>query len=266
MADHAAIGIFDSGVGGLTVFREITRLLPNESIVYLGDTARVPYGTKSADTVIRYACACADILVRHHIKMLVVACNTASAHAVEALWERLDIPVVGVIEPGAQAAVLQSTGGRIGVIGTTGTINSGAYAQAIQSLSPGAEVFTQACPLFVPLVEEGWTEGPVPQAIAQQYLAQLMAEQIDTLVLGCTHYPLLAATIAGAVGPDIRLVDSAQATARVVQQTLDATHLGAEKDQLPYHHFLVSDSPDSFTRVAKRFLGYDLQDVEWVDF
>jgi glutamate racemase len=266
VADHSPIGIFDSGVGGLTVFRELTRLLPHESLVYLGDTARVPYGSKSPDTVIRYASACAEILLQRQVKMLVVACNTASAHALEALWDRLDIPVVGVIEPGAQAAVRQSTTGRIGVIGTVGTIGSGVYPQTIRTLLAEAEVFCKACPLFVPLVEEGWTEGPVPQAIAARYLEELLAEQIDTLVLGCTHYPLLSETIGAAVGAGVALVDSAEATALVVQQTLDATDLGADSDQLPFHQFLASDSPQNFAVVAKRFLGYDVADVEWVDF
>jgi glutamate racemase len=268
MADErAAIGIFDSGVGGLTVFRRIAEALPDEGVVYLGDTARVPYGTKSAETVIRYARACARVLQEHHVKLIVVACNTASAFAVETLQRELTIPVVGVVEPGAAAAARVSKTGRIGVIGTVGTIGSGVYARAILARLPDAKVFSRPCPLFVPLVEEGWTEGRVPREVANIYLSELLAERIDTLVLGCTHYPLLAQVIADTAGGGVRLVDSAQETARVVQQTLTARGLrtGTEPGA-PRRVFLVSDAPESFSRIGRRFLGYDIGEAGWVDF
>lgn len=260
------IGIFDSGVGGLTVFARVAALMPGEDIVYLGDTARVPYGTKSADTVIRYARACAGVLLRREIKALVVACNTASAFAVEALRAELEIPVVGVVEPGARAAAKRSARGRIGVIGTAGTVASGAYPRAIASVAPAAEVFCAACPLFVPLAEEGWLSGPVPENVAESYLAALLGHQIDTLVLGCTHYPLLAEVIHHVAGPDVRLVDSAEETAREVAAVLEARGLCAARKEGGSHRFLASDAPGNLARAGERFLGHALSDVEWVDF
>jgi glutamate racemase len=258
------IGIFDSGVGGLTVFQSIAQRLPHEPIVYLGDTARVPYGTRSAETVIRYAQACTQVLLERGLKILVVACNTASAVALDTLRDELDIPVLGVIEPGAQAAVRASSTGRIGVIGTAATVASGEYARVIQTLSPKALVFSKPCPLFVPLAEEGWLEGPVPQEVASTYLRELLDHQIDTLVLGCTHYPLLAPVITSAAGGGIRLVDSAVETAAVVEETLEAMGLRAGTGT-PHRQFLVTDAPQNFGRVGKRFLGYEVGDVEWVD-
>lgn len=207
-----AIGIFDSGVGGLTVHHRVAERLPSESIIYFGDTARVPYGTKSAETVVRYARACAHMLVRRDIKLLVVACNTASAYALDILRAELDIPVVGVVEPGAKRAAMSTRNGRIGVIGTKGTIRSGQYQSAILSYIPDAHVFAKACPLFVPLAEEGWIEGPVPEQIAVEYLQEFLENDIDTLVLGCTHYPLLKTVIGKVAGDSVALVDSAQAT------------------------------------------------------
>lgn len=260
-----AIGIFDSGVGGLTVHRRVAELLPNESIIYLGDTARVPYGTKSADTVIRYARACARVLLDRGIKMLVVACNTASAYALDTLERELEVPVLGVITPGAVAAVQRSQSGRIGVIGTPGTIASHTYPDAIVARRPGAAVFCAACPLFVPLAEEGWTEGAVPSEVAHTYLAGLLAHRIDTLVLGCTHYPLLSATIGEVAGPDVVLVDSACETARVVAETLRNTGLARKRTTPPNRQFLVSDAPEGFTRISRRFLGEEVSGVEWVD-
>jgi glutamate racemase len=267
MADaDGAIGIFDSGVGGLTVLRRISECLPGEPIVYLGDTARVPYGTKSADTVIRYARGCADLLLERGIKLLVVACNTASAYALETLQDDLEIPVLGVIEPGAQAALRASRNHRIGVIGTTGTIASGAYPGAIEALDPRVEVFCQACPLFVPLAEEGWVEGDAPRIIARTYLAEMIAHRVDTVVLGCTHYPLLKGVIAEVMGDGIALVDSAEATAAVVREVIEGMGLGAPPGTKPAYRFLVSDSPAAFAAIGKRFLGYDTGEVEWVDF
>ncbi|MBX3177850.1 MAG: glutamate racemase [Candidatus Hydrogenedentes bacterium] len=263
---HAPIGVFDSGVGGLTVARQIASRLPGEAIIYLGDTARVPYGTKSPETVIRYARACAEILVARDIKMMVVACNTASAFAVDALRDHLDVPVLGVIEPGARAAVRATQNGRIGVIGTSGTIRSGRYPQAIRALNPDLKVFTRPCPLFVPLAEEGWTRGEIPSAIAREYLLPLLENGIDTLVLGCTHYPLLKEAIAETAGETVTLVDSAEETAAAVQETLEAMGLCGERPMIPRFRFFVSDAPDSFMQVGEQFLGTPLHDIEWVDF
>jgi glutamate racemase len=264
-ANALALGIFDSGVGGLTVFRQIADCLPNESIIYLGDTARVPYGTKSPDTVIRYARACAAILIERGIKLLVVACNTASAFALDTLRDELDIPVLGVVEPGAAAAVHATRNKRVGVIGTPGTISSGEYPAKITALEPGIEVFCRPCPLFVPLAEEGWVEGEVPRHAAEHYLDPLRQAGIDTLVLGCTHYPLLKNTIGGVMGPGIALVDSAEATARVVKNMISG--LGLENDGAePRRAFLVSDAPEAFETIGARFLGCSLRNIEWVDF
>ena len=261
-----AIGIFDSGVGGLTVARRITELLPEERLVYLGDTARVPYGTKSPATVTRYAVSCARLLMKRGIKLLVVACNTASAHALDTLRETLEIPVVGVVEPGARAAVSRSTRMKIGVIGTQGTIQSGEYQSAIHALEPAAEVYVKACPLFVPLAEEGWISGAVPEQIAQAYLSELVQEDIDTLVLGCTHYPLLEEVIRRTVGDSIALVDSADETSKVVKETLYGMEPVALTGRVPAHQFLVSDLPDGFMRLGRKFFGQEIESAEWVDF
>ncbi len=267
MADHNdAIGILDSGVGGLTVFRRIAARLPRESVVYLGDTARVPYGTKSPETVLRYARNCTRVLLDRGVKLLVVACNTASAHALEALRDELDVPVLGVVEPGARAAVAKSTSGRIGVIGTPSTVGSRVYEDTIAGLNPDARVFSVPCPLFVPLAEEGWVRGEVPLKVAHAYLDGLIEHEIDALVLGCTHYPLLAPVIGEAMGPAVALVDSAGETAAVVEQTLAALDLACSVPMEPRHRFLVSDAPDGFARVGRRFLGAPLTTVEWLDF
>lgn len=267
MADtHGAIGVFDSGVGGLTVLHQIAQRLPNESLLYLGDTARVPYGTKSSQTILRYARACANVLLQRKIKLLVVACNTASAFATTALREELSIPVIDVIEPGARAAAQKTANRRIGVIGTAGTVASGAYPRAIARLIPQAHVICKSCPLFVPLAEEGWTEGEVPLTVAKTYLRELLDTHIDTLVLGCTHYPLLKNTIAQAAGPSITLVDSAEETAGVVEATLRKMKLNSLGNANPQYHFLVSDAPEGFTRIARHFFDGNIDQVEWVDF
>lgn len=260
-----AIGIFDSGVGGLTVYRRVAETLPHEPIIYLGDTARVPYGTKSADTVERYARACARVLLERGIKMLIVACNTASAFALGPLQTELPVPVVGVIEPGAQRAVKQSRTGHIGVIGTSGTIQSGQYEKTIRALSNTCRVWSKACPLFVPLAEEGWTDGPVPLQIAKSYLSEFKILDIDTLVLGCTHYPLLKGVIGQAVGPSVTLVDSAEATAEAVAGVLASIGPAEPRSVPPRHAFLVTDAPESFARVGRHFLGREIDFVEWVD-
>ncbi|MBC8017898.1 MAG: glutamate racemase [Verrucomicrobia bacterium] len=256
-----AVGIFDSGVGGLTVLREITRVLPQEDTIYFGDTARVPYGTKSPETVTRYAREITAFLVRRDIKLLVVACNTASAVALPTLKRLFPIPVVGVIEPGAKRAVEVSRTGRIGVIGTAGTIRSSAYTRAIKRLNPTAEVLTKACPLFVPLAEEGWVDNQVARLTAQNYLQELKDAGVDTLVLGCTHYPLLKPLIAEIMGSGVTLVDSAAETARTVAGILAQKKCLRPDSEIGNHHYYVSDIPAGFIRVGNRFLGERLGDV-----
>lgn len=260
-----AIGIFDSGVGGLTVLKEIIRVLPQEDTVYLGDTARVPYGTKSPETVTRYARQIAAFLVSRDIKLLVVACNTASAVALDALQAELSIPVVGVIEPGASRAANVSRSGRVGVIGTAGTIRSSAYAKAIKRLNPQIEVVTQPCPLFVPLAEEGWVDNEVARLTARSYLDPIRAQGVDTLVLGCTHYPLLKKTIGEVMGDDVTLVDSAAETARTVAAILAQQQLLRPETEQGNHHYFVTDVPAGFIRVGNRFLGGRLGDVYQVN-
>jgi glutamate racemase len=239
--------------------------LPGESTVYLGDTARVPYGTKSADVVTRYSLRNAEFLLRQDVKLLVVACNTASSVALPALTERLRIPVLGVIQPGAGAAAAKSRSGRVGVIGTQGTVRSGAYQRALEAVRPGVTVLARACPLFVPLAEEGWTAGEVPRLVAQRYLSDLVQSGIDTLVLGCTHYPLLRGVIAEAVGPGVELVDSAEATAEAAVALLDGLGRRSSGAELPEHRYFMTDVPDRFVDVAGRFLGRPLASAEQVD-
>ena len=262
------IGIFDSGVGGLTVVRAVRRALPAEEIVYLGDTARVPYGSKSRETVTRYSRACAAFLLRFDVKLLLVACNTASAHALDALRAEVPVPVIGAVEPGARAAHAASKNGHIGVIGTLGTIRSGAYEAALRSLNHGARVTGQPCGLLVPLAEEGWTEGDVAEGVARRYLRELAARDpaIDTLVLGCTHYPLLSTTIAHAAAAvfahDVRLVDSASAMASVAKSTLG---VNAEADAGPGGLSCYVTDASRLDELAPRFLGEPLASYETVD-
>jgi len=260
-----AIGIFDSGVGGLTVLREIIKVLPQEDTVYLGDTARVPYGTKSPETVIRFARQIATFLANRDIKLLVVACNTASAVSLDALQAEFDIPIVGVIAPGAVQAAAVTKSGKVGVIGTAGTIRSSAYTKAIKRINPDIEVVTAECPMFVPLAEEGWTDNAVARLTAEIYLKNLKDSGVDTLVLGCTHYPLLKGVIGQVMGETVELVDSAEETARVVRGILAArgeTRPDAERGN---HHFFVTDVPAGFIRVGNRFLGGALGDVYQVN-
>jgi glutamate racemase len=258
------IGIFDSGLGGLTVARAIRSALPAEDLVYLGDTARVPYGTRSARTIVKYAIGCADRLLSFDIKLLVVACNTASGVALGELQERLDIPVVGVIQPGAHAGVRATRSGRIGILATAGTVASGAYERAIHSENATAEVFAQPAPLFVPLAEEGWVTGEVPRLAAERYLQPLAKVDVDTIVLGCTHYPLLSETIHGVaarlLGHDVAIVDSAEATAATLHEML---HSGTGSfGPTGSLRILVTDLPGHFASVASRFLGEPLQGLQ----
>ncbi|MGZ6125720.1 MAG: glutamate racemase [Myxococcales bacterium] len=266
MNADAPIGVFDSGVGGLTVLRALTARLPRENTIYLGDTARVPYGTRSGEVVTRYALMSARHLAQYGIKLLVVACNTVSAHSLPALAEALPIPVLGVIEPGAQLAAARSRGGAIAVLGTPATIESGAYQAALRRLAPLTPVIARACPLFVPLAEEGWTEGEVPRLVAERYLSDLRRSGVDTAVLGCTHYPLLARTIAEVLGPQVAIIDSAEAVTQSVTALLGSRGLlRATGASAPRHRTLCTDVPGRFQAVAERFLGRPVDRVELVD-
>jgi len=265
----APLGVFDSGLGGLTVVRALREKLPNESIVYLGDTARVPYGARSAETVVRYALGCAKVLVDRGVKALVVACNTVSAVALDALRVELDMPVLGVIQPGARAGVAVAGNHPIGILGTVGTIASGAYPRAIAGLTTRAEVIGQAAPLFVPLAEEGWIDGEVPRLVAKRYLEPVLAKGARAIVLGCTHYPLLRHVIEEATrelgGEGVAIVDGAAATAEDVAAFLAERRLLATRTGAGSLELLVTDLPKSFADVASRFLGHEVDVVHAID-
>jgi glutamate racemase len=265
MPDQRPIGVFDSGIGGLTVVRELLRLLPNESIVYFGDTARVPYGPKSPETVARYSAEAAAFLLSRDVKLIVIGCNTATAHAARQLGEQLDVPVIGVIEPGARAAVNATRTGRVGVIGTAGTIRSGAYDLAVRRRLEDARVYAQPCPLFVPLVEEGLPHHAASRLVAEDYLRPLHEMDVDVLILGCTHYPVLRELIADIMGDGVRLVDSAAETALEVSATLDRHDLRRTDPEPPSHVFAASDAPLRFRDVGRTFIGDVLTVVEQVD-
>ncbi|HVE78079.1 MAG TPA: glutamate racemase [Gemmatimonadaceae bacterium] len=262
MSDAAPVGVFDSGIGGLTVVREMFRQLPHESIIYFGDTARVPYGPKSPDTVRRYSREISRFLLDEGVKAVVVACNTATAHALPVLRAELSVPVVGVVEPGARAAVAATRAGAVGVIGTIGTISSGAYERAIHALAPAARITARACPLFVPLVEEGWVDRPATRLVAEEYLLPLAQAGVDTVVLGCTHYPLLKPLLSDVLGPHVRLIDSAEETAAETARALDAAELRAPPRARAVHRFVASDAADQFLRLGQRFLGTAVERVE----
>lgn len=269
MTEDLPIGVFDSGVGGLTVLRALRRALPCEKFVYLGDTARLPYGTKSGESVLKYSVQAADFLAAYGIKYLVIACNTASAVAVDALAQRFaPIPVVGVIEPGSVAGCAASRSGHIAVLATEGTVRGGAYQRAIARLRPDATVVAKACSLFVALAEEGWTEGPIVEAVAHRYLDELFREhtRIDTLLLGCTHFPVLATALRKVIGTSCVIVDSAQTTADAVRADLQARQLLRTADSTP-PVLLATDSPERFAHVGSRFLGevFAPEQVERVD-
>lgn len=274
---EAPIGVFDSGLGGLTVVRALLEQLPDERMIYVGDTARVPYGPKSPDTVRRYADEIARWLVGEGVKAIVVACNTATAHALAQLQHTIPVPVIGVVEPGARAAVAATPAGAIGVIGTAGTIGSGAYLRAIQELDPQREVISQPCPLLVPLVEEGWVDHAVTRDVAREYLEPLLTAGVRSLVLGCTHYPLLKPMLAELAGPTVTLIDSADETARATAELLRAAGLATRRvagdrpsahagANVLHHRFVASDAPDRFLELGRRFLGATLDRVEHVSF
>jgi glutamate racemase len=265
MEKEKPIGVFDSGIGGLTVVKRIASALPEENIVYFGDTARVPYGSKSNATVVEYSIQDAKFLMNKNVKVIVVACNTASSTALKDLRQNFHVPVIGVIEPGAKAAVRETKNRRIGVIGTRATISNKAYSSEIKKLNPGIEVFEKACPLFVPLAEEGWIKHKAAYDIAEEYLKELRELKIDTLVLGCTHYPILADVIQEVIGKDVKLIDSGVASAEVVKNELDRIDLHTNNFSMGNQDFYVSDIPVKFKEVAELFLGKPVKEVQKVD-
>ena len=263
----APVGVFDSGVGGLTVAREIMRNLPSEKIVYFGDTARVPYGSKSKETVIRYPRQIIRFLQEQQVKAIVVACNTASAFALDTVRDEFDIPIIGVIESGAKVAAARTRNKRVGIIGTVGTVGSGIHAQYLKKLDPGITVFGKACPLFVPLVEEGWLHDPVTVEVASRYLKELQDKDVDTLILGCTHYPLIRSTIRQVMGEEVCLVNPAYETALELGKLLEEQGLsstGTEQKEFPYR-FYVSDLADEFKEFANSILPYDVEMTKKID-
>jgi glutamate racemase len=263
--DRRPIGVFDSGIGGLTVVKEIMRILPNEDIVYFGDTARVPYGTKSPETITKFAFQDTRFLISKDVKAIVIACNTASAMALEAVQEGFDIPVIGVIKPGAHASVRTSKTGRIGIIGTEGTIGSKAYEKSIKKLYPEAELVGYPCPLFVPVVEEGWVDTKVSYLIAQEYLEPLREAKVDTLVMGCTHYPLLTKVVGDIMGSGVNLINPAEETAIELKDILMEGNLQNSSDNAPNYSYFVSDNPDKFSRVGSNFLNREISNIRKID-
>ena len=264
--DNRPIGVFDSGVGGLTVVKQLMKKLPAENIIYFGDTARIPYGTKSEEIVRRFALEDSFFLLEKNVKMVVVACNTASSVAVNMLQTILDVPVIGVIEPGAEAAVRNSRNRKIGVIGTAATIRSSSYRKKVLQSSNKAQVISQACPLFVSLVEEGWIEDEATILIARRYLQTMIENHVDTLILGCTHYPLLKNTIQKVLGDNVRLIDSGVETAITVAKILEEKRMLANPDQIAKNKFYLSDMPYKFQEIAERFLERTIPHVETVNF
>lgn len=265
MEKEKPIGVFDSGIGGLTVVKRIASTLPNENIVYFGDTARVPYGTKSNQTVIEYSIQNATFLMEKNVKAIVVACNTASSVALPALKERFDVPVIGVIQPGAHFALRTTQNGRIGVIGTRATISNIAYSKAIHALNAEFKVFEKACPLFVPLAEEGWINHDATKLIAEEYLKEFRQLDIDTLVLGCTHYPLLFDIIQEVIGEKVTLIDSGIAAAEVVRRAIERIGLQTNSNSTGNYDFYVSDVPTKFREVAELFFGKPVNNINKVD-
>jgi glutamate racemase len=262
MSNPRPIGVFDSGVGGLTVVKALRDRLPNETVVYLGDTARVPYGPKSPETVQRYALELAQMLMQKNAKALVVACNTVSSVALPLLMRKFSVPVIGVIEPGARAALEATRNRHVGVIGTRATIRSGAYEKALRSTGNDVRVSSRACPLLVPLIEEGLLDDEVTDRVIVRYLEPLLADEIDTLVLGCTHYPLLSGAIARALGREITIVDSAANCATAVQETLDRQSLGSPATERGELHVALTDSADNFLNVARDALQLNFGEIK----
>jgi len=265
--DNRAIGVFDSGLGGLTVFKEIEKHLPGESIIYFGDSGRAPYGTKSKETIIKYTLQNIRFLLNHDIKIMVMACNTMSAHGYEIAKQRLNVPIIEVIEAGASTAVAQTRNKKVGIIGTTATISSGAYQKAINKLDPNIEIYQRACPLFVPLAEEGkeWWENDIAFRVAQEYLTPLKETGVDTLVLGCTHYPLLHKIITRVMGDNVRLVSSALEVARVVKKIISDNNIQRDERHKPEYRYYTSDSVEKFEPLCSTILERKITSAEKVD-
>jgi len=262
--DNRPIGIFDSGFGGLTVMAAIKKALPMESLIYFGDTAHIPYGSKSRNMVVKYSKEIIDFLIKHKVKLVVIACNTASAFALSILRRTSPVPVIDVIEPGSKAAVYASKNKKIGVIGTEGTISSKSYPRKINKIFKCVKVYQQVCPLLVPLIEEGWNSGEIIDSIVKKYLKPILNRQIDTLILGCTHYPLLKKALEKNIGNNIALIDSAKATAREVKDTLMKSHLFANIKSKKFLKFYVSDNPKKFQIIGSRFFSGEILNVKKV--
>ncbi len=265
MEKEKPIGVFDSGIGGLTVVKRVASALPTENIVYFGDTARVPYGSKSNATVIEYGLQDARFLINKNVKAIVVACNTVSSVALDEIRKKFNVPVIGVIEPGAALAAKETKNGRIGVIGTRATVNNKAYSSEIKKINSSIEVYERECPLFVPLAEEGWIRHKATYDIAEEYLKELRKLKIDTLVLGCTHYPILSGVIQEVIGKNVKLIDSGVASAEVIKKELDRVDLHTNKYSSGSQEFYVSDLPTKFKEVAELFLGQEIKLVQKVD-
>lgn len=265
MKNKKPIGVFDSGLGGLTVVKELIKALPYEDIIYFGDTARVPYGTKSKKTIEKFSCQNVLFLIKEGVKLIVVACNTSSSLALTLLKRTFKIPIIGVIEPGAMQAVSKTVSGRIGIIGTRATISSGVYQKALTAYGEKIKVFATSCPLFVPLVEEGWLNGDITKAVAVRYLEPLIDKGIDTLILGCTHYPLLKKTIGKIIGPEVRLIDSAEAVACNVKDVLEKKGLNFVGERKSKYRFFVSDEPRIFLKEGSKFLGTTITNIKRVN-
>lgn len=261
---RSPVGVFDSGIGGLTVAGSLFEILPNENIIYFGDTARLPYGTKSKETVTKYSIEITKFLLNKNVKMIVVACNTASSVALHHLRKISDVPVIGVIKPGSKAALAVTDNYKIGVIGTLGTIQSFAYKTQIHKLEKDVEVFSKACSLFVQLAEDGWTENKIAELVAKEYLSEFINLKIDTLILGCTHYPILKKTISKVLGKKIRLIDSGEETAKEVKRLLEQFHLLNPQKANGKHRFFVTDFQKKFKEISERFLGQPIHDVRKV--
>lgn len=263
--DRRPVGIFDSGIGGLTVVKEVMKILPNEDIYYFGDTARVPYGNKSPETVTKFSFQNTKFLISKDVKAIVIACNTASAFSLGAVRENFKLPVLGVIDPGARAAVRETRSGKIGIIGTEGTISSKAYERAIKGLMQDAEILAYPCPLFVPLVEEGWAGSRVSYLVAEEYLAPLKKAGVDTLVMGCTHYPLLKRVVGDVMGPDVKLINPAEETAMDLKGILSGYGLQNDNREISKYEYYVSDNADKFSRVGSNFLSKEVFDADKID-
>ncbi|MEG1285030.1 MAG: glutamate racemase [Romboutsia sp.] len=259
------IGVFDSGLGGLTVLKEIMKILPNENIIYFGDTARVPYGPRSKETVIKYTFQAIKFLISKDVKSIVIACNTASARALKEAQEKYELPILGVIEAGAKTAAYSTNNKIVGVIGTEGTINSKAYNVEIGKIDKDIKIIDKACPLFVPIVEEGWANTDIATLTAERYLNELKEQNIDSLVLGCTHYPLLKSTIGSVVGSDIKLVNPAKETAKDLKEILESKNITKDDGINGTYEYYVSDIPEKFATIAKEFLNKDIENIKNIE-